>query len=155
MLRLNLKAEPRWLEMVPGVRFLVAPASSTVMGRARDAESVQSLFADENVPSETEVTMALAKEVGALTIEAWEGVVDEATGKPLPVTPETIAAALEVFPIFQAFQLQHVAQGLVLAEEKNGSAPSPTGTSAAARNTARPVRGAAKSAPAKSTSRRR
>lgn len=145
MLRLNMKAAPRWLEMVPGVRFLVSPCSSTVMGTARDSEAVQALFADGKTPSETEVTLAMAKVIGEMTIQAWEGIGDEA-GKPLPVTPAGIAAVLEVFPVFQAFQMEHVAAGLLLAEEKNASSPSPTGTSAAALTTARPARRAAKPA---------
>lgn len=154
MLRLNLKAAPRWLDIVPGVRFRVAPCSSTVMGLARDSEAVRTLYADDAMPSETEVSLAMAKEIGALTILDWEGVTDEA-GAPAPVTPKTIAAALEVFPVFQAFQLSHVAAGLLLADEKNASAPSPTGTSAAARTIARPARGPAKRAPRKSTTPKR
>lgn len=152
MLRLNLTAEPRWLEMAPGVRFLLAPCTSTVLGLAREAEAVQALI--DSDASETELTVALAKEVGNLTIREWEGVGDE-NGRPVAVSPETVSAVLDVPMIFQKFQLEHVAHGLMLAEEKNVSAPSPNGTSAAARNTARPVRSAAKSAPAKSTSRKR
>lgn len=154
MLRLNLKAEPRWLEMAPGVRFLLAPCTASVLGVARESDAVQSLFAGDNVPSETELTVALAKEVGKATILDWEGVGDD-DGAALSVTPEAIEAALEVPLIFQKFQVEHVGRGLMLVEEKNGSAPSPTGTSAAAGNTARPARVAAKSVRGKSTSRKR
>jgi hypothetical protein len=149
-----MKAEPRWLELVPGVRWLLSPCSSTVMGKARDSEQVQDLFKDGAEPSETDVSLAMAKAIAELTLVEWEGVCDE-RDKPLAVTPEAISAALDVFPLFQAFQTQHVAAGLLLVEEKNGYAPSPTGTSAAAGNTARPARRSVKSAPAKSTSRKR
>ena len=152
MLRLNLTAAPRWLEMAPGVRFLLSPCTSTVLGLAREAATVQALI--ESDASETELTVALAKEVGNLTIREWEGVGDE-KGRPVAVSPETVSAVLDVPMIFQKFQVEHVGHGLMLVEEKNGSAPSPSGTSAAAKNTARPARAAAKSAPAKSTSRKR
>lgn len=154
MLRLNLKSEPRWLEMAPGVRFLLAPCTASVLGAAREAESVQALFADDNAPSETDLTIALAKEVGRRTILEWEGVGDE-SGQPVAVSPETIDAALEVPVIFQKFQVEHVGKGLMLVDEKNDSAPSPTGTSAVVTNTARSARRAVKSAPAKPTSRKR
>lgn len=154
MLRLNLKAEPTWLEMAPGVRFLLSPCTASVLGAARESDAVQGLFADGAVPGETALTVALAKEVGKATILDWEGVGDD-KGQPLAVTPEAIEACLEVPVIFQKFQIEHVGRGLMLVEEKNGSAPSPTGTSAAAGNTARPARAAAKSARAKSTTRKR
>lgn len=152
MLRLNMTGERRWYDMAPGVRFLLSPCTSTVLGMAREADSVQVLI--ESEASETELTVALAKEVAYLTVEDWEGVGD-AAGKAIPVSPEAISAALDVPMIFQKFQIEFVGHGLMLADEKNGSAPSPTGTSAAAGNTARPARAAAKSAPAKSTSRKR
>ena len=75
----------------------------------------------------------------------WEGVGD-ADGKPVPVTPETAAALIDVWPLFEAFQARYVAKGLLLDQEKNVSAPSPSGTSAGATATARPVRRRARTA---------
>jgi hypothetical protein len=57
----------------------------------------------------------------------------------MPVSPEAIDALLEIWPVFEAFQTQYVAQGLMLDAEKNASAPSPTGPSAGATATARPA----------------
>ena len=62
------------------------------------------------------------------------------------MTPESVDSLLEVWPIFEAFQLGYVAKGLVLEQEKNVFAPSPGGTSAGATATAKPVRRRARTA---------
>ncbi len=70
---------------------------------------------------------------------AWEGIGD-ADGKPIDPSPEAIDALLDVWPIFEAFQLTYVSQGLLLEQEKNASAPSPNGPSGGASGTAKPAR---------------
>ena len=86
---------------------------------------------------------------GALARRAvvdWDGVGD-ADGNILPVTPDGIDALLSLWPIFEAFNLHYVSRGMLLDAEKNGSAPSPTGTSAEATATARPAAPNARTAP--------
>ena len=57
------------------------------------------------------------------------------------------AEALPLFrPIFEAFQLTYVSKGLLLEQEKNVSALSPTGPSAGASATAEPARKPARTA---------
>jgi hypothetical protein len=75
----------------------------------------------------------------------WEGVGDE-DGAVISVTPEGIDALLALWPIFEAFNLLYVSRGMLLDAEKNGSAPSPTGTSAGATAIARPVKRNARTA---------
>ena len=98
----------------------------------------------------TQITGAgLAKAVARRAVLDWEGVGDEA-GDAVPVSPEGIDALLEIWPVFEAFQTQYVANGLILDAEKNVSAPSPNGPSAGATATARPAhpaRAAGASAP--------
>ena len=62
-------------------------------------------------------------------------------------SPAGIDALLEIWPVFEAFQAQYVARGLMLDQEKNASAPSPTGPSAGATATARPALAPAPTAP--------
>jgi hypothetical protein len=76
---------------------------------------------------------------------AWEGIGD-ADGKPIDPSPEAIDALLDVWPIFEAFQLTYVSKGLLLEQEKNVSAPSPNGPSAGATDTAKPARKRARTA---------
>ena len=61
-------------------------------------------------------------------------------------SPEAIDALLEIWPIFEAFQLAYVSKGLLLEQEKNVSAPSPNGPSAGASDTAKPARKPARTA---------
>ena len=91
------------------------------------------------------VALAMAKAVARRAVLDWEGVGDE-VGNLVPVSPAGIDALLEIWPVFEAFQAQYVARGLMLDAEKNASAPSPTGPSAGATATARPVQAPARTA---------
>ena len=63
------------------------------------------------------------------------------------VTGNTVIdALLDVWPIFEAFQLTYVSKGLLLEQEKNVSALSPNGPSAGATDTAKPARNSARTA---------
>jgi hypothetical protein len=95
--------------------------------------------------SQEELALAMAKSVARRAVLDWEGVGDDA-GDLIPVSPEGIDALLEIWPVFEAFQTQYVAKGLILDAEKNVSAPSPSGPSAAATGTAKPAKGAAPTA---------
>lgn len=145
MIRLNLTATPEWLELAPGLRLLVAPLTTALMVSARADPSIETLPDDA---SQEDMALAMAKSVARRAVLDWEGVGD-AMGQPMPVTPEGIDALLEIWPVFEAFQTQYVAKGLILDAEKNGSAPSPSGPSAGATGIARrahPARAAGASA---------
>jgi hypothetical protein len=92
-----------------------------------------------------DLALVMAKAVARIAIKDWEGVGD-AEGKPIVVTPAGIDALLEVWPIFEAFQTHYVNSGFLLEQEKNVSAPLPTGSSAGAQATAKPARGRARTA---------
>ena len=143
MIRLNLSASPEWLEIAPGLRLLVGPLTTALMVSARADLSVETL---PEGASQEEMALAMAKAVARRAVLDWEGVGDD-TGNIIPVSPEGIDALLEIWPVFEAFQTQYVARGLILDAEKNASAPSPTGPSAGATGTARPARAPAPTAP--------
>jgi hypothetical protein len=143
MIRLNLTATPQWLELAPGLRLLVGPLTTALMVSARADPAIEAL--PEGATQET-LALAMAKAVARRAVLDWEGVGD-AMGTIVPVTPEGIDALLEIWPIFEAFQTQYVARGLLLDAEKNVSAPSPTGPSAGATDTARPAKLPAPTAP--------
>ena len=142
MIRLNLTAAPHWLELVPGLRLLVGPLTTALMVSARADLAIETL--PEGATQE-ELALAMAKAVARRAVLDWEGVGDD-VGNIVPVTPDGIDALLEIWPVFEAFQTQYVAKGLILDAEKNVSAPLPTGPSAGATATARPARGAAPTA---------
>jgi len=143
MIRLNLTATPQWLDLAPGLRLLVGPLTTALLVSARADLAIEA-FAD--TATQEELALAMAKAVAHRAVLDWEGVGDDA-GNIVPVTPQGIGALLEIWPVFEAFQTQYVARGLILDAEKNVSAPSPSGPSAAATGTARPARGSARIAP--------
>ena len=142
MIRINLSPEPQWLDLGHGVRLQLLPLTTALMVATRADPAVQALDADASNDSRAAVfAAALARRA----IVDWEGVGDEA-GHVLEISPEGIDALLSLWPIFEAFNLHYVSRGILLDAEKNGSAPSPTGTSAGATATARPVKRSAKTA---------
>jgi hypothetical protein len=147
MLTLDLSNAPRWLELLPGLRLKLRPLGTALMVAARADPEVEALPPDAGTDA---LGLAMAKAVARRAVLDWEGVGD-ASGAPLPVTPEGVDALLEVFPVFEAFQTAYVAKGLALELEKNVSSPSPNGASAGAAPTATPARGRARSARAART----
>ena len=149
MLALDLSNEPRWHDLAPGVRVRLRPLTTALMVATRSDPDV------EAVPDETsDETRALifAKALARRAVLDWEGVGDS-HGNVIAPSPEAIDALLDIWPIFETFQLVYVSKGLLLEQEKNVSAPSPTGVSAGATATARPARKAAKTARHGKTSR--
>ena len=136
MIRLNLTATPEWLDLAPGLRLLVGPLTTALMVSARADPAIEALPEDA---TQEELALAMAKAVARRAVLDWEGVGDE-MGTIVHVTPEGIDAILEIWPVFEAFQTQYVARGLLIKKKKNVSAPSPTGPSAVATATARPAR---------------
>jgi hypothetical protein len=143
MIRLNLTAAPEWLDLAPGLRLLVAPLTTALMVSARADLAVEAL---PEGASQEALALVMAKSVARRAVLEWEGVGDEA-GNLLTVSPEGIDALLDIWPVFEAFQTQYVARGLLLDQEKNVSAPSPTGPSAGATGTAQLVLAPALTAP--------
>ena len=135
MLTLDLINEPRWHDLAPGVRVLLRPLTTALMVATRSDPEV------EAVPDETsDETRALifAKALARRAVLAWEGIGD-ADGNAIDPSPEAIDSLLDVWPIFEVFQLTYVSKGLLLEQEKNASAPSLNGPSAGASATAKPA----------------
>ena len=143
MIRIQLSPEPQWFELGYGVRLQLLPLTTALMVATRSDPAVQDLAADASNDSRA-ATFAAA--LARRAIVNWEGVGD-ADGAVIAVTPEGIDALLSLWPIFEAFNLLYVSRGMLLDAEKNGSAPSPTGTSAGATATARPVKRSVRTAP--------
>ena len=143
MLTLDLATEPAWLDLGHGVRLKLRPLTTALMVAARSDSEVASLGDDA---CEEALALAMARALARRAVLDWEGVGD-AAGASLRVSPEGIDALLDLWPLFEAFQLGYVSKGLLLEQEKNASAPAPSGTTAAAGATARPARTGAPTAP--------
>ena len=142
MIRLDLSAGPKWLDLGAGLRLQVLPVTTAIMVAARNDPAVEALPEDA---SREEQALVMAKAVARRVVTGWEGVGD-AEGNPVSVTPEGIDALLDIWPVFEAFQTRCLAPHLMLDAEKNASSPSQTGTSVGATPTARPAKARARTA---------
>jgi hypothetical protein len=142
MLRLNLAREACWLDLALGVRVKVEPLTTAIMVAARTDQAVRAIA--PGTPDDS-IAVIFAKAIATRAIVDWEGVGD-ADGAPIPISPEAIDALLDLWPIFEKFQTAYVAKGLELEAEKNVSPPSPIGSSVGVKDTARPAKGAARTA---------
>ncbi|MEL5879666.1 hypothetical protein [Cereibacter sphaeroides] len=143
MLTLHLTNAPQWCDLIPGVRVKLRPLTTALMVSARGDPAIADL--SERSATE-EAALAMAKALARRAILEWEGIGD-ADGTPIDPNPEAIDALLDLWPAFEAFQTLYVAKALLLDAEKNGSALLPTGPSAGAKATARPVQGSVPTAP--------
>ena len=142
MISLTLSREPEWLDLSHGVTVFIRPLTAAIFSAARaDLEAGDLIDAEAQ-----EIAAALVKAIARRTILSWEGVGD-ADGIPVDPDDATIDALFDLWPIYEAFNERFIARWLLLGEEGNGSAPLPTGTSAGAPDIARPVPGAAPTAP--------
>jgi hypothetical protein len=143
MLTLDLTNAPQWCDLIPGVRVRLRPLTTALMVSARGDPAIADL--PEGAATE-EAALAMAKALARRAILEWEGIGD-AEGNSIDPSLEAIDALLDLWPAFEAFQTLYVAKALLLDAEKNGSAPLPTGPSAGAKATARPVQGPVPTAP--------
>ena len=135
MIRLDLNNEPAWLDLGHGVRLHLQPLTTAMMVASRNDPSVAAL---NDATTDEESALVFAKALARNATLDWDGVGD-AGGNVIPVSPEGIDALLDVWPLFEAFQIKYVAKGLVLDQEKNVSALLPTGSSAGAEIIAQPA----------------
>ena len=142
MLTLDLTNAPRWHDLVPGVRVQLRPLTTALMVATRSDPAVETVTEGA---SDEERAVAFAKALARRAVLAWEGIGD-ADGNAIEPNPEAIDAFLDIWPIFEAFQLTYVSKGLLLEQEKNVSASLPSGPSAGATDTAKPARKRAKTA---------
>lgn len=141
MLVLKLNRQPEWIDTGIGVRLHCRPMTSAVMLAVKSDLAKVEIEAGDTDMMHAELVKAIARR----TVFEWEGVGDDA-GEPVGVTPEGIDAVMDLHRIFEAFDEKVVIPYLLVQSEKNGSSPSPDGTSEGAGNTARTASGSARSA---------
>lgn len=132
----NAKADPSMQALGDEMRALL----ETVEGEEADAAQAAEVF-----KSRSKVGLMMAKSIARSVITGWGGVEDP-DGSPAPVTPERVDAFLDLAPVYDKFTEVYLSRWLTLQAEKNDFAPSPTGTSGTAQNTAVPARRSVKPA---------
>lgn len=142
MLRLNLTSEPRWIDLGHGVRVEVVPLTSGLVAAANADPALAELGPETHIDVRWQF---FVKAVARLCIRSWDGVGDDA-GEPIEVTPEAVNALMDLYQISREFSARFISPTLLLAEEKKGYAPLPSGSSAGARSIAEAARRRAKGA---------
>ena len=119
MIRLDLKREPHWLDLGHGVRVQARPCTTALMMAARAEAQRAALPEQSDAMAVGQRTAALITALARLAILAWEGVGD-ADGQPAPVSPDGVAALLELWPMADAFERLYLGPALLLDDEGNG-----------------------------------
>jgi hypothetical protein len=116
MLKLAFDREPFWLELRSGVRAQFRPVTVTaiLLARTAAADVLRAGGEDAAVKAGVAFTRSLAHS----GIAAWEGIGD-AAGQPVEPTRDTIDAALELWPLFDAIDRLYVGPALLQDVEKN------------------------------------
>ena len=116
MLKLAFDREPFWLDVLPGVRVQFRPVTVTaiLLARTAAADVLRTGGEDAAVKAGVAFTRSLAHS----GIAAWEGIGDK-DGNPVEPSRETIDAALELWPVFDAIDRFYVAPALIQDAEKN------------------------------------
>ncbi len=124
LVRLDLSREDRWTSLIAGFEILHGPVTSAML-----AEAGHSADPDLTIEARTvQITRFLAKAV----IRDWRGVVDDATGEPLAVSPEAVDAVMDIWPIFRAFNDKVIDARIRIDREKKDLPTSQNGTSGSA-----------------------
>jgi hypothetical protein len=104
------------------VKIKAKPLSTAMMLAARNNPRVVALAKgsiDANAVQDDAVALEVAKIIGGMVIDEWDGVGD-ADGKPVPVSQEWIDALFDLWPMFETFQVGVVAGAMLVDAEKNG-----------------------------------
>lgn len=154
MYQITPPAGPDWTTLaeatgdLPAIEVQLKPVGTSILNAAR-RQVREALKEDEAADTRFAFLLGAVRQ-GAV---AWRGVGDE-QGAPLAMLdPAQLALLLEARPdIYLKLDTDYVDRLMELLSEKNGSSPSPTGTSArAAPDTAAPAPASAPSAPIDST----
>jgi len=144
MISLKPQTEPYEIELPYGVTVTVKPLTTAGMAAAQAAarRRVESLEAQARERRESGLPLEglpdledeaerdglyqdlLIKELGIRHIASWSGVEDDP-----PVSPENIAAILEIYPVGERFFQEFTLRQVPLNAAKNGSGPSAAGIS--------------------------
>ena len=143
MQRLNLTPDLEWIDLPRDVRVQVQPVTTALIYAARRDPAISALPAEAD---QELVALVMGQSIARLAIVAWEGIGD-VDGNPIDPSPEAVTELMNIWPICRAFNKQVVEPAFDQESENKDSAPSPSGSSAAARDTAKDAGTSAPNAP--------
>lgn len=129
LVHLDLTTADRWTALIGDFEILHGPVTSAIMAEAGHA----SMVGDGEDPAQAmtieERTVFITKYLARCVIRDWRGVVDEETAEPVPVTPATVDAVMDIYPIFRAFNDKVIDARIRIDREKKDLPTSQNGTS--------------------------
>ncbi|MCU0909797.1 MAG: hypothetical protein MUE98_00190 [Rhodobacteraceae bacterium] len=135
MIRLKIGREAEWHDLGHGVEVLCEPMTTAVLLSARSDARFAALAADggrAEPPDAMLVLFELNRAIASRLIVDWRGVEGE-DGAAVTPTPEAVAALFDLHrSFFEAFNEKVLFAWQQVVQEKNGSSPLPSGTSAGA-----------------------
>jgi hypothetical protein len=146
LVRLDLSLADRWTTLLNGFDVLHGPVTSAILAEAGHAANATP--EGESAPSIEARTVTITRFIARAVIRDWRGVVDDATGAALPVTPDTIDAVMGIWPIFRAFNERVIDARIRIDREKKDLPTLQNGTSGSEPATAPIATGSAPTAPA-------
>jgi hypothetical protein len=155
MLRLDLKKEPYWLELRPGLRVRVRPLTTAIMTAADStARKLVAELREErqlriaaggdlsdlpDLENEDAVSglaaSVMIKALARMSILEWEGVMRADSDEPAIINEQTVNDLMDIWFVADAFWKQYTRPLELLEAEGNGSGPARNGTSAAGPDT--------------------
>ena len=133
MIRLGSPAEPQWHELTYGVRIFAALLDP--LAEMAATQAFRRVLREGARDEDDEPDLARAELEGIVssaqrTVKGWSGV-EDMEGRPLPCTPENLAALLRgITSMATAYDNAVMAARLAWSAEKNASPSSPNGTGA-------------------------
>ena len=143
MIRLKLQSGPEWIDLGNGVKVECQPYTTLMTLAAREDPALRDI--DPENASQSRLAYGSGVAIARLAISDWDGVGDE-DGNPVDPTPETVEKLMAIPQFYDAFFAKYLVPALVLDAEKNGSTPSPDGTTAGAPDTVKRARKSATNA---------
>ena len=133
LVHLDLSRKDRWTALLAGFEILHGPVTSAILSEAGHASSLPLTEALSDAPA-TQASVdvrvvAITKFIAKSVIRDWRGVVDDATGEPLAVSPAAIDAVMDIWPIFRAFNERVIDARIRIDREKKDLPTLQNGTS--------------------------
>lgn len=108
MLALDIPTEPYWIDLPRGVRVEIRPVTTAVVAAAQAAaQRCMAALREADAKMDPDLARGLAfaflvKALARHAVTAWDGVGD-ATGTPLPLSPEAVERLMDLDEMASAF----------------------------------------------------
>ena len=136
LVHLDFSTADRWTVLFGDFEVLHGPVTSAMMTEAGHATFTEQVDGAPALMTLEARTVAITKFLARTVIRDWRGIADEATGDVPPLTPATIDAVMDIYPVFRAFNDKVIDSRVRIEREKKSLSKLPNGISATGPDTA-------------------